>query len=280
MPKSLQRVEEPDLFDYGKAVTLILSKTKELGKSHNAIVDSIILLEARKKQELSDLEHAIARKQELLQTQDQLVKKIMESKAAFQAEVDAKKQELSDREASLSVAEAAQAAEADKFATYQRETRNELELSAKGLQKEHQAALDRIKAREAAVDAREAEFKKTQTEYTETVATYESEKENLTDQRKVLMDLQEDLENKRIQLDNRETTITDKERALEEQRSKLATFASNLEGQSSLLQTERNKVQSDFNAIRDMQKTLHDKKLELDNREIHLRDRESIAASR
>ena len=83
MPKSLKKTADPDLFDYGKAVTLILSQTKELNKTRNQLVDDINYLESRKKQENESLERVIAEKAEVLKVKTEVTEKIIAMKSEF-----------------------------------------------------------------------------------------------------------------------------------------------------------------------------------------------------
>lgn len=268
MPKSLTRTADVDVFDYGKAVTLILSTTKELNKTRNTLVDDITYLESRKKQEAADLEKVIAKKAELLKLNSDLTEKIIASKSAFMAEVSAKKEEIGIQIADLAAREALLADNTKKLEDSTTQQRNELKIRSDELEKATRALAQR-EATVAEVTTRNAADK---TELIEVKTQVETLRDTLVSQ-------QASQFAKAQELTTREAAVKAEEAQLVVQQTKLADLATNLEGQVSLVESEKNKNRTDVDAIRDMQKVLYDKQLDLNNRETKLVAREAGAAA-
>lgn len=279
MPKSLKHTADVDVFDFGKAVTLILSQTKELNKTRNTLVDDISYLEARKKQEVTELEKVLAEKSEVLKLKSELTQKILTAKNDFMAEVSKKKEELAIREADLLAKEIAQTEDSAKLMQDITDRQNELAVRADENKKQWQSSIDTLNKRETSLIDRETVTETVKHSLEQEKADLAASLVDLTTKETALVDQKKDNESRKAELDNRESSIVTKETQVEKQRAALAALAADLEGQASLIQSERNKNKTEMESIRTMQKSLYDKKAELDNREIHLRDRETTALS-
>lgn len=280
MPKSLKRTDDVDVFDYGKAVTLILSQTKELNKTRNTLVDDINFLEARKKQEISDLEKLLVEKTDVIKLKNELTQKILASKSDFMADVSKKKEELAIKEADLIAREDALAEDNKRLMQDVTDRQNELARRAEENKKQWNDSMEALNKRENALIDRETAIATEKVILEEMSGTVEAGKIEIADEKALIKGNLDHANNKVLQLDNREAALADKENKIEEQRQRLATLAADLEGQASLIESEKHKNKSDADAIRVMQKNLYDKKAELDNREIHIKDRESISITR
>lgn len=277
MPKSLKRIAEPDVFDFGKAVTTVLSKVKELSKTHNTLVDEVQYLESRKKQETNDLEKLIAEKTEVSNLKTELTQKIIEKKSKFLADVSAKREELAVKEADLIAEKASLAEDSARLMQDVTDRQNEVALRSNELTKE-------INSRKAELDSREANLVERENAIQATKDNNAADEARLLDQQNELSKLDETLHshdearsNKQHELDAREAIIAKKELELEKQRAGLASLATDLQGQATLIEREKNKNKSDAEMIRDLNKNVRDKQNELNAREIHLNDREATA---
>lgn len=280
MPKSLKHTDEVDTFDFGKAVTLVLSQVKELNKTRNTLVDDNIFLEARKKQESQEVERLISQKADVARLKAELTEKIIAQKNEFMADVTAKRQELAIKVADITAREVELTEEKAKNEQANQERQNELDIRADELEKADQTRLIRLKQKESELTDREIAVTKQSMANSEERTILEAEKAVVADQTTGLDDAIASQTSKKLELDNREAALAIKEADLDERRKNLASLAADLESQASLVESEKKKVAADGESIRSMQKTLSDKRLELDNREIHLRDRESIALTR
>lgn len=280
MPRSLKRTDDVDVFDYGKAVTLILSQTKELNKTRNALVDDINYLEARKKQEVGDLEKILVEKADVLKLKGELTQKILASKSDFMADVSKRKEELAVKEADLIAREDALAEDNKRLMQDVTDRQNELARRGEENKKQWDASMDALNKRETVLIERETVVATEKATLEAMNGVIEADRLKVGEQEQLVTGQLEHAKNKVLQLDNREAALADKENKIEEQRQRLAALAADLEGQASLIESEKHKNKTDADTIRVMQKNLYDKKAELDNREIHIKDRESIAASR
>lgn len=273
MPKSLKRVAEPDTFDFGKAVTLILSEVKELSKTRNGLVDDVNYLESRKKQEGDTLERILVEKTEAVKARAEVIQKIGEKKSEFLSDVSVKREELASKEVDLTRRETEFANANIKAGQILVQQRDELELRSNDLKKD-------VETRSAHLDQREKSLNDIEAKQKEENKALAIKKDEL-DRREVEIASQHGAyDNKLIDLDNREELIIKKEQELEKQRVNLATMAGDLENQASLVQSERNKNKSDAEYVSNMHKQIKDKQLELTAREIHLKDREATVLSR
>lgn len=279
MLKSLKHTPEPDTFDFGKAVTLILSQVKELNKTRNTLVDEISYMEARKKQETAALERTIAEKAEVLKIKGEVTEKIIAQKAEFTDLIAIKKQELATKEADLRARETNLADSTKKSLDSIANSKNDLEIRSNEFKKQKQNSLEALNQRENALIAREEVV----TAVTNQNSDEKIELDGIRNELKVLETSLHESDaaraNKKLELENREAALINKETELDKQRQNLANLASDLENQASLIERERNKNKSDAEMLRTLTKNIKDKKLELDTREIHLKDREATALS-
>lgn len=277
MPKSLKRIAEPDVFNFGKAVTTVLSKIKELNKTHNTLVDEVQYLESRKKQETTDLERLIAEKTEVTKLKADLTEKIITTKSEFMADVSAKREELAIKEADLTKREQEFADANIKAGNILVEQRNELEILSNEHTKEYENGKLSLDKREGELVAREEALTEVRETNDITKARLADSQAQLDEYRTELTLKHEGMNNKITELDKREADIATKETKFEKQRSSLASLASNLENQLSLIESEKSKNKADAEFIKNMNKQLKDKQLELNTREVHLNDRQATA---
>lgn len=275
MPKLLKKVAEPDTFDFGKAVTIVLSQIKELSKTQNTLVDDINFLQSRKKQESETLERIIAEKESVVKLKNEMTQKIIAAKSEFEAQVSQKREELANKEADIAAKEAALANTTVQSEQLLNEQRNELEKRSKELEKREINNTAIIQQQTAVLLKREADIESSKQAMAESISAFEARELAIADTETKLSRNKEAMNNKQISFDNRELQITEKETNLKKQRASLAQLVTDLEGQASLINSEKSKNKAELDAVRNMQKNLYDRKAELDNRELHLKDREA-----
>lgn len=280
MPKSLKRTADIDIFDFGKAVTLILSQVKELNKTRNTLVDDINYLESRKSQETQDLERIIVEKGDVLKLKSELTEKIIAKKAEFLEFVNIENQRLQAKEADLTIREQEFADANIKAGQILDEQRNELKIRSNEATKE-------INSRKAELDSREISLIERENAIQAGKDANIAKEAKLLDQQKKLGQFEAEIRsqdeargNKQHELDSRELAIIVTETELEKQQSSLASLATDLQSQATLIEREKNKNKSDAELIRDLNKSIRDKQSELNAREIHFNDREATALSR
>lgn len=263
---SLKRTKEPETYELGQAVTTIISKTKELHKTADNLIDQIKYLESRKKTEEQSLGRIVQEKNDVLKLKQEVTDKIIAIKSEFTQEIDTKKKELDAKATDLAQKEADLSARIQESEKTISETKNELQHRLNELKKLN----DDLSAREKTVAQATQRNIDDKASLIELRNLVESQKEEQVKQG-------EALGNKAKELDAREAQIVAREQELSTQSAKLSQTATEIEGQISLIESERNKNTKDMDAIRTMQKTLSDRKAELDNREIHINDREATA---
>lgn len=279
MPKSLKQTAEPDVFDFGKAVTIVLSGVKELNKTRNTLVDDVNYLEARKKQEKQELERILAEKAKVVSLKDEVTKKIIAMKSGIEADVSAKREELSLREADLVGREDALATDTARLMQDITDRQNELARRGEENKKQWDASMEALNKRETALIAREEAVTQVVSETESDKLALDTRKASLDEREARITAGNEARVNKQGELDLRERSIAVQEVKLEAQRVNLAKLAGDLENQASLLEAQRSKNKADAEFIRDLTKAAKEKQQELANREIHLKDRETTALS-
>lgn len=263
---SLKRTKEPETYELGQAVTTIISKTKELHKTADNLIDQIKYLESRKKTEEQSLGRVIQEKADVLKLKQEVVDKIIAMKSDFTEKAEARQRELEAKAISMAQKEADLSVRTEESKKTISETKNELQHRLNDLAKLN----DDLSAREKTIAQATQRNIDDKANVIELRNLVESQKEEQVKQG-------EALGNKVKELDAREAQIVTREQELATQSAKLSQTATEIEGRISIINSERNKNKKDMEAIRTMQKTLSDRKAELDNREIHISDREATA---
>lgn len=268
MPKSLKQTAEIDVFDYGKAVTLIISQTKEMNKTRNTLVDDINYLNSRKDQETQALERILAEKADVIRLKSEVTEKIIAMKSKFGDEVSKKKEEMAIREAALAAKESELMDSATKTQKELTDRQNELERRTEELIKHEKS----VSSREMTVT------QQAQQNTTDKTALLELQSQLKTFEQ-TLQGQQEQQARRTDELNIREAAIAAKKKDAAAKQAKLASLAAELENQASLVESGKSRNKADAETIRSTQRMIYEKKAELDNREIHLNDREATAAT-
>lgn len=291
MPNPLKRVAEADTFDFGKAVTLVISRAKELSKTVNGLVDQIEYLQGRKKQEEQSLERIVEEKKQTLKLKQELIDKITEKKTEFLEFVGSKQREIEVKETALLNSQ-------NNFTNYREEMtqklkakENELDLRSTELEKqktsyreevrqEMRQDIATIEAQKKSQDILGTELAEHQAKIEATNLKLAEDQNNLADSHDLLNSRVAKIDQKEHELMAREKNIKESEQKVSDARLGVGQTVADLENQISLIKRERDKNQSDLQAIENMRISLDKRSKELDNREIHIGDREATANAR
>lgn len=283
---SLKRTKEPEVFEFGKAVTTVISKVKDLHKQANELIDQVEYLKSRKKQEESDLERIIQEKADVLKLKQEVTDKIIAKKSEFlefagarQREIEAKDAEVSNKQAELT-----RTFEDSDNIIVQRQ--NELALRANELTKKEtelgesvkqglRADIQKIEEREREVTAQEADLEHETKALDASRQKFSEQVETLAKSDADVKVQAEELKQKKLELDVREKKIAENELKIADTRTGITQAVADLENQISIVKAERARNDGDRKAIEDMRLTLGKRKQELDNREIHINDRQA-----
>lgn len=287
---SLKRTAEPDTFDLGKSVTMVISKAKELHKTINGQLDQLDYIESRKKQEEQDLERVINEKGDVIKLKKELTDQIIAKKSEFLEFIGSKQQEIEDRQKLLAQQETDFSTQKTKDEESIAITKNELGIRSNELENAILNARETVKAeltddiqavknREVKLDGREKALITGQNDLETNRRDLSNQTEKIGETQQKLADYRVKLDNKEAQLTLREKNIVTKELKLIDREKGILQMVTDLEGQLSLIKREKSKNEHDSQAIKDMMISLDRRKKDLDDREIHISDREATKAT-
>lgn len=284
MPNSLKRSPEPETFELGKAITFVISRTKELNKEINGQLDQLEYIKARKKQEESDLERIIEEKSRVIGLKDELTRSIIEKKSEFLTFVGEKQTALEEREAILKQKEDNYVTETERANQSLLERQNELDRRSEELEKdklnvresvkrEMRAESDKLVEREQLVETTRIELDKFQDELSKNQAQYSEDAKKLDEREQLVLSQLRNMESKAAELNVRENKVVEGEERLANTGKGISQALADMEEQLTLVKREGSKNLSDRKAIEDSYITLAKKKQELEAKELHLNDR-------
>lgn len=286
MPRSLQRIKEPETFELGKTITLAITQARTLHKQTDDLTDQVEYLLSRKKQEESSLERIIQEKADTLKLKQQLIDTIVAKRAEFLEFVGTKQRELEATEADLAkkLADFATSS-ADKLKGLE-STKQELDIQTQELEKQKQSItatvrgellsdIQALEIREAAVKSREDANTIERERLEHLDRTLDTKLENLTVKDADIKAQIDVLATREREVTVRLHNIAQDEQKLADSRRGVGQAIADIETQLALVAREKDKNRSDRETIQAMHIELNKRKQELDYREVHVRDVEA-----
>ena len=267
MPK-IQRSADPDTFDFGKAVTLVISHVKELNKTKNTLVDNVAYLEGQEAQLKEGMTRLRNENAELLEVNKKARLQLAETKEKLDAIVKEKQTEIGQQVQQL----------ADDRTVFERgrdQTNQKLENTANELQ----FKADELRTKENQVESRRQGLEDQATSIATLKVDIQKRGHEIDARGAELDDQAKKVEERQSTLNERSNRLEMRQKELAEWETRLKTLSDGLTERVTAIgkADHKNKVEAETKDIK--RRSLLEKENELNIREVKLNDRSATKAT-